>query len=259
MIHGNMATESQVSPGEETQNTAPEVVEQTTEVTTPKTVETKTDENPEEDETQKSIKRLQRRIDKRTADVYRERARAEQLAAELEQLRSKQVPDEQPNEHAKEDIEKLVELKAEAKEFAKVAERIVQSGKKAEPDFVNKLNDLRSEVGDFVQPNGLPSPFMKAVLDVCEDNGSQPEKLMLHLAKNPDVAADLADLPVIKLAARLDRIERGLSEPQPKQSSAPKPLEPVKPKPISSLEPSDNDSITDWVKKERARLAAKRG
>ena len=248
-----MNTKTQVPPGEETQNPTPEVTDEKPEVVTPEEVEAKTDETPEEDDVQKSIKRLQRRIDKRTADVYRERARAEQLAAELERLRGGQT-EEAPKESPKEDVNRLVEERAEAKLFAKTAEAIVETGKKSEPKFLEMLNDLRSEVGEFVQPNGLPSPFMKAVLDVADD----PTKLMLHLAKNPDIAGDLADLPVTKLAARLDRLQESLkTQATPKQSSAPKPLEPIKPKSTGSNLPSDDDSIEVWMEKERARMKAK--
>jgi hypothetical protein len=250
MTHGNMATEPQVSPGEETQNPAPEVVEVTTEVTTPETVEAKTEEVSEEDETQKSIKRLQRRIDKRTSDVYRERARAEQLEAELNRLRAGQTEEKpEPRELAREDVDRLSDLKAEAKLFAMTAEKIVESGKKSDPNFVSLLNDLRSEVGDFVQKDGLPSPFMRAVLDVSED----PTKLMLHLAKNPEVAGDLADLPLTKLAARLDRIERSLAEPTPKRSSAPTPLETLKPtSKTTGYHPDMSDAeFAKWRKSQR--------
>ena len=252
MTHGNMATEPQVSTGEETQNPAPEVVEETTEVTTPETVEAKTEEVSEEDETQKSIKRLQRRIDKRTADVYRERARAEQLAAELEKLRAGQTEEKpEPKEFAREAVDR--DTLKEIVRFEEKAAEIVEGGKKLEPKFTELLNDLRAEVGDFVQPNGLPSPFMKAVLDISDN----PTKLMLHLAKNPDVAGDLADLPVTKLAARLDRIERSLSEPTPKQSSAPKPLEPVKSKSSDSGLHS-NLSTEEWMKRREAEIRERR-
>lgn len=209
-----MNTENKVPTGEETQNPPPEAV--TPEVTEPEVVEAKT----EEDETQKSIKRLQRRIDKRTSDVYRERARAEQLEAELKQLRGQtQEPKQQEP-----DVNTRVELLTEAKLFAQTAERIVEGGKKSNPDFIDRLKDLSSEVGEFVKPNGLPSDFMKAVLDVSD----KPTELLYYLGKNPDIASELSDLPVTKLAARLDRIERSLGEPPQKQSSAPKPLEPVK-------------------------------
>lgn len=240
-----MNTETQVPTGEETQNPPPESVEAKPEVTDPETVEVKS----EEDETQKAIKRLQRRIDKRTSDVYRERARAEQLESELQKLRGQSEPTPQQEL----DVDARAEQIAEAKLFAKTAERIVEGGKKSNPDFIEKLKDLASEVGEFVQPNGLPSKFMKAVLDVSE----KPTELLYYLGKNPDIAGELSDLPVTKLAARLDRIERSLAEPQPKQSSAPKPLEPVKPRAKTSDLPSDDDSPDEWMKKEYARMKAK--
>lgn len=240
-----MNTETQVPTGEETQNPAPESVEVKPEVTDPETVEVKS----EEDETQKAIKRLQRRIDKRTSDVYRERARAEQLEAELQKLRGQ--PEEPKQQEP--DVHTRAEQIAEAKLFAKTAERIVENGKKSNPDFIEKLQDLRSEVGDFVLPNGLPSRFMQAVLDVSE----KPTDLLYYLGKNPDIAGELSDLPVTKLAARLDRIERSLATPQPKQSSAPKPLEPVKSKSSDSGLHSDL-STEEWMKRREAEVRERR-
>jgi molecular chaperone GrpE (heat shock protein) len=217
-----MSTEPTVETGEETLNPTPEVTE-TPEVVTPE-VEAKAEETPpEEDETSKAIKRLQRRIDKRTSDVYRTRAENEQLKAELERLKAGQT-EEAPKVES--DVYKAADQIAEAKIFAKTASEIVETGRKTDPKFMDTLRDLASEVGEFVQPNGLPSPFMKAVLDISEN----PTKLLRHLGKNLEIAAELTDLPVTKLAARLDRIEREMSQPATsKLSSAPKPLEPVKP------------------------------
>lgn len=249
MPHGNMATESLVPTGEETQNQPPESTE-TPEVVVPETAEAeKPEEKPqEEDETQRAIKRLQRRIDKRTSDFYRTQAENETLRAELEKLKAGQT-EEKP--HQEPDVERLTDEKAEAKLFARTAESIVESGKKLDPAFMESLQDLAAEVGPFVQKNGLPSPFMKAVLDVADN----PTKLLHHLGKNPDIAADLADLPVTKLAARLDRIERGLSEPTPKQSSAPKPLEPIKPSASVQKDPSQMTDLefAKWRKDQIAK------
>lgn len=244
-----MATELLVSPDAETQNPAPEVVEDT-----PTTTEA--DANPDAegeakaDDPAKTIERMQRRIDKKHAAAAAARAEAALLRQQLEQLQGK------PKDEPTEDVEKRAELIAERRVFDAAADAIVSKGKAKEKDFLPALEDLATEVGPFVQANGLPSKFMRAVLDVSET----PHELLYYLGKNPDLAADLADLPVTKLAAKLDRIERELKDKAtPKSSSAPKPLEPVKTKPSSSLLPQDNDSVDDWLKKERARLSAKKG
>jgi hypothetical protein len=248
-----MATEPQVSPGEETQNPAPEVVEETTEVTTPEQVDAKPDDEvePKGDDTAKTIERMQKRIDRKHAAAARALGENEYLKQRLAQLEGRTEEKPEPKEFAREAVDRDV-LK-EIVRFEEKAAEIVEGGKKLEPKFTELLNDLRAEVGDFVQPNGLPSPFMKAVLDISDN----PTKLMLHLAKNPDVAGDLADLPVTKLAARLDRIERSLAEPTPKQSSAPKPLEPVKSK-SSDSGLHGNLSTEEWMKRREAEVRERR-
>lgn len=239
-----MNTETQVPTGEETQNPPPEsevkpVPEQDATPDAEKSGEEKPDPHAIE---MKRLERELRKAQRNNAKLYQE------LGAVREH--SKAVPQEEAKEP---DVNARAEQIAEAKLFAQTAERIVEGGKKSSPDFIEKLNDLRSEVGDFVLPNGLPSRFMQAVLDVSE----KPADLLYYLGKNPDIASDLAELPVTKLAARLDRIERSLAEPQPKQSSAPRPLEPVKPRAKTSDLPSDDDSPDEWLRKETARMRAK--
>jgi hypothetical protein len=246
-----MNTETQVSPDAETQNPAPEVIE-TPEVTTPE-AEVEAQAEPEGDDPEKALKRMQRRIDKRTADVYRERARAEQLAQRLAELEAKGTG-EQP-EAKGQDVDSLVEERVSIKTFAEKANSIVETGSKKHADFVDTLKDLAAEVGEFVQRNGKPSPFMEVVLEVADDSPA----LLYYLGKNPDVASELADLSPLKLAKRLDRIERELGEAsKPKTSNAPKPLEPVKAKSTDSGLSSDLP-VDEWMKRREKELREKRG
>lgn len=253
MNHPTMNQETQVSTDAETQNPAAEVTE-TPEVVAPEAEAEATEKPDEGDESDKALKRMQRRIDKRTADVYRERARAEQLAQRLAELEAK-GNGEAPTAAKETDVERLVEERATAKAFAETANRIVETGTKQNSDFVDALKDLASEVGEFVQRNGKPSPFMEVVLEVSDE----PTKLLYHLGKNPDIAAELADLSPIKLAKRLDRIERELGESsKPKTSNAPKPLEPVRAKaaPNSGLDEGLSDA--EWIKRREAEIRARR-
>lgn len=240
-----MNTETQVPTVEETQNPPTETVEVKPEVTaqdaTPGAVNSG-EEKPDPHTIElKRLERELRKAQRNNARLYQE------LGAAREQ--TKAVPQEQPDT----DVNTRAEQIAEAKLFAQTAERIVEGGKKSNPDFIEKLQDLRSEVGDFVLPNGLPSRFMQAVLDVSE----KPTDLLYYLGKNPDIAGELSDLPVTKLAARLDRIERSLATPQPKQSSAPKPLEPVKSKSSDSGLHSDL-STEEWMKRREAEVRERR-
>ena len=243
-----------VSPDAETQIQAP-VVEETPEVTTPE-VEAEaevTSQDQTESEADKALKRMQRRIDKRTADVYRERARAEQLAQEVASLKAQSGQQDQPREQ--DDPKVLAREIARIERFNDQANAIVSEGTKANPDYMLAMRELAREVGDFVKPNGAPSQFMEVVLEVVD----KPAAVMYHLGKNPDLAEELADLSPLKLAKRLDRIERELNDKSnPKPGSAPKPLEPIKPEASDSgLNP--DLSTEEWMRRREKQLREKRG
>lgn len=246
-----MELETQVSPDAETQNPAPEVAE-TPEVATPE-VEPQEDTGDPHDDADKALKRLQRRIDKRTADVYRERAEKEQLARRVAELESRdeQKPEQKPNPVISEE-----QIRAQAREIARIerfneqCNAIVEKGKKLS-GFDDALVAVVSEVGPLIDQKGGPTPLMTVILE-----SEKPHELLHWLGTNPDKAAELADLTPTQMARRIDRIERDMAA-KPKTSSAPKPLTPVKPQ-ASSGAPSDSDSTEDWIRKEAARLNAKR-
>lgn len=254
---GNMSTETQEVVAGVPTETTPEVVD-APEVTTPE-VEAESSEpkeapEPEGDDADKALKRMQRRIDKRTADVYRTRAENEQLKQRLAEIENQAGKADQPT-NSETDPVVLAKQIAKVERFTEKANALVAEGTKKHSDYMGALKDLASEVGDFVRRDGLPSPFMEAVLEVAE----KPTALLYHLGKNPDLAADLADLSPYQLAKRLDRIERELNDKQtPKISNAPKPLEPVKGRGSDSdLGPGLSDS--EWLKRREAQLKAARG
>ena len=251
-----MSTETTVSPGTETQNPAPET--ETPEVVTQETVaETEHDGSTTEeggDEADKALKRMQRRIDKRTADVYRTKAENEQLRLRLSELEAKSGKPEETRDSTQADPLVIAKEIARVERFAETANRLVSEGTKKHTDYREALESLSAEVGPYVTQKGLPSPFMEAVLEVSE----KPTELLYYLGKNPEIAEELADLSPLKLAKRLDRTEREMTESsKTKTSNAPKPLDPIKPKAAESSLPSDNDSVDSWIAKERKRMEAK--
>ena len=253
-----MNTETQVAPVAETQTTATEVVAETPEVTTPEAAEATeqvevTSADNSEDEKSKALKRMQRRIDKRTADVYRERAQNEQLARRVAELEAQTGTETRPQSQ-----EPMVE--ARAREIARVerykeqAEHIVNSGTKSYPDYMVALRELAREVGDFVKPNGAPSEFMDVVLEVVD----KPAEVLYYLGKNPDIAEELTDLSPLKLAKKLDRIERELADKSvPKPGSAPKPPDSVKPRAAEATLHSEL-SVEEWMKRREKQLKESR-
>lgn len=253
-----MSTEPQVSPAAETQNPAadalnPEVATQETAVDDE--AEGVSQDEESGDDAEKALKKMQRRIDKRTADVYRERARAEQLERRLTELEAKSGQTEPKQEDSKADPVALAKEIARVERFAEEAEKLVADGSKKHKDFMPALKALADEVGPFVLPNGLPSPFMEAVREVAD----KPMELLYHLGKNPELAEELTGLSPLKLAKRLDRIEREMAEAgKTKTSSAPKPLAPVKGAAADSeLGPGLSDA--EWMRRREAQLKESRG
>ena len=248
-----MSTEPQVSPDAETQNPAPET--ETPVVVTPEAdVETEHEASTEDgDDADKALKRMQRRIDKRTADVYRTRGENEALKARLAELEASSGKTEPTRDT--DDVNVRAEQIASAKVFTQRANELVEAGTKKHSDFTSALRDLASEVGEFVKPNGMPSAFMEAVLEVAD----KPTELLYHLGKNPDIAEDLSGLSPYKLAQKLTRIEAEMTEKASvKTSKAPAPLTPVKGVASdSSLGPGLSDA--EWMKRREAQIRENRG
>lgn len=219
-----MTLETNVPPAEETQNPSAELTQDNPEVVAPETVETEgappqEPESSPEDDKEKALKRMQRRIDRRTADLYQTRAEAEQLRQRLAQL--EQPPEEGTPRQA--DPHHLAREIASVERFTEKCNAVAKDGAKKFTDFDASLKSLAAETGPLFDAHGRPGDLMKVVME-----SDAPDALLYHLGKNPDVAADLVDLTPTQLARRLDRFEREMTQAaKPKVSSAPKPLKPV--------------------------------
>jgi hypothetical protein len=194
--------------------------------------------------------RMQRRIDRKHAAAATAMAENAYLKQQLDELRGTGKT-EQKQETA--DPVALAREMSRIERFTEKANSLVAEGSKKHANYMGALKDLAAEVGDFVKPNGAPSPFMEVVLEVAE----KPSALLYHLGKNPDLASELADLSPIQLAKRLDRIERDL-DAKPKTSNAPKPLEPVKGTATDS-DLGSGLSDTEWLRRREAQLKERRG
>ena len=258
-----MATEPNVSPGNETENLPvpgsdedPNLVAEVTQDGKPAESEAPT-EDPKAEPAKKSdveiaLEKMQRRIDKQTAKVHHERGRAEALAQKVAELEARTGTTE-PTADTSNPVALAREI-ARIERFNEKANAIVTAGKEAHSDYLSTIRDLASEVGEFVKQNGAPSNFMEVVLEVAD----KPDELMYYLGKNPDIAGDLADLNPIQLAKKLDRIQRDLTDSsKPKTSNAPKPLAPVKATGASIKDPA-NMSDKEFAAWRRAQIAARR-
>jgi molecular chaperone GrpE (heat shock protein) len=236
-----MATEPTESTVADSQIPATEVEP---EVTAPDAEASIEPEAPAEaDDPDKTLKRMQRRIDKRTGDYYRARAENEQLRAQLESRGAGQT------EAKESDPQAIAREIARIDRFTEKANDLVSRGTKAHPDYMESLKSLAAEVGDFVTPNGAPSKFMDVVLQVADEPGA----LLYHLGKNPDLAEELSDLSDLRLAAKLKLIERDMGEAlKPQTVKTAKPLEAVKPINLAKKSPS-NMTDAEYAKWRKAR------
>jgi len=254
--------ETQVEPAQ-TQNapeatkTAPEVV--TPEVETAPAEEAKPEPTPEED-AERAKRSMQRRIDKRTADLYRERANNEQLVQRLSALeqRLQGAPEQLTQEYL--DARKAqIDPIALAKEIATVeriterANEVAKAGEKQfGAEFRASLNTVAEEAGPLFQPSGKTTPLGDAILD-SED----PAGLLHHLGKNPDLAAELAGLSAAALGRRIGRIEDSMAKQAVKPvSRAPTPAKPIAAnRSTGALQDMDMDAYVAARKAQGARWA----
>ena len=240
-----MDQETNVAPDAATQITAP-VPAETTDVAEPTQptegadpAEAKVvDKTPEQKELE-YLRRKATKADRNNARLYQE---SQQLRQRLEEVEKRSpAPEGERLEIAPQEFEKAV--RTQAQELARadrINERcnaIVEKGSKQFSDFSEAVATVGTEMPLF-EPNGLPTPALEVVLEA--DN---PPALLHYLGKNPNIAAELADLSPTQLARRLDRIERDMKQPR-QPSSAPKPLEPVK----ASASPSEPDPVLQPAK-----------
>lgn len=223
-----MELENTVSPSAETQIQADAPTE-TPEIVTPEP-ETQTEPEAKADDADKSLKRLERRIDRLTAARYQTAAEAQQARKEADELRARLAQYEQP-ETQPETLtpEKVLPIARQMADYLRSQERVqdkvqsVMAAGKALDGFDQACNNVNEEL-PFYAPNGAPTPFLSVVME-CES----PAVVLHHLGRNPDLAEELARLTPTQQARRLDRLESELNKkPEPKASSAPKPIEPLK-------------------------------
>lgn len=126
--------------------------------------------------------------------------------------------------------------------------------------FDERAEDFREAHDDFdevafAEDLSVSTAMTEAILD--SDLGPQ---ILYHLGHNPKEAGRIARLSPYAAAREIGKLEAKLSTPTPKKpSKAPEPINPVGGKSgVDSSLPQDSDDTDTWIKKERARLRAKK-
>jgi hypothetical protein len=235
-----MTEETNGSPVAEPEIPATEATAQET----PEVAAPENDEAAERDDPNKVVKRMERRIDRLTAARYQAEARAEQVAAQYEQLLS-QLSQEAPQQGGQQDPVALAREMSQVERITEKANGIAADGNKRFDGFGKSVQTISAEVGSLFDKRGKATPIGEAIL-AADD----PAALIHHIGTNPDLAADLADMTPIQQARKLARIEIEMSKPrETKQSTAPKPISPARAAVRDSGGLSDDLPIEEWAKR----------
>lgn len=208
------------------QNDAPE--QKTADLAQPQTDANEAEDQSQEAEgekltdEQKTIRKLQRRIDRLTAGRGAAQREAELLRERVGQLQQPQEQDEERKADPQ-DIDRLATEKAKVlhqqQTVATRAAAVMASGKKLQ-GFDEAVNAVADEV-PFTDRKGAPTPFIEAVLDT-----DKPAELLHYLGNNPEEAAAFAGLSPAQIGRRLAKLESSLVG-KAKASNAPAPIQTI--------------------------------
>lgn len=171
-------------------------------------------EQPEESEPEDDLTARNARL---ARTLREEKRRARQLELEAQALRGQRT--EQPNEAMEREIAQRAAAMAQQQAINQKANEIYGQGVKTygRVEFDESVKAVNETFGQQ----------MPVIIDTLTEIDNA-EKLIQHLADNPDVADQIALLPPHKLGAALAREAAKLSAPRPKPvSKAPPPVRPI--------------------------------
>lgn len=236
-------------------------------------------EKPEKPPKLLTEEQVNAKIEKRLARAKRsfERQLQETLERERQNFAAQQPKPQQPEGAPKleqfDNLDDYVAAKAEwvadqklEKAFAEreqAARLQAEQGRRGqvEQTWNSRVSQVRVEMPDFdevIESSGvsISQPMAEAIME--SDVGP---KVAYYLARNPDLAEEIAEMSPAQIHRAIGRIEAKL-ETEPlvkKQSSAPKPASPVGSRASNDNGLSDKLSVDDWLRARNAQLKAKRG
>lgn len=184
-----------------------------------------------------------------------------------EALTQRQAPKEVPKREAfaddeafikaqiEHEAERLAAQKLKEREQQQQQERIRESWSEKAEKAVERYPDFQTVVANPALP--INAVMVEYIAD--SDLGAD---VAYYLGKNPEKAADIAEMSPVKAARELARIEAELAaRPKAKPSNAPEPINPVSARAGSSASalPSDADDIDTWMRKEAERARKRFG
>lgn len=164
-------------------------------------------------------------------------------------------------------IEALTDWKAKQVVTTREAERAAaEKARTLATTWEQRANEFRSKTPDYLDVVGNSDvPLRQSVLEGIQESEVGPQ-LAYHLAKNPDVAARLNQLPEGAAMRELGRLEASLtaaSAPAPapapapaaRTTNAPPPVKPVA-QTAAGVQPLEKLSMDEYIKQRKAQGAS---
>lgn len=207
-------------------------------------VETKSVEKLE-----KTIARLQKRIDKKSGSEKQLQKQLDDLKAQLE---AKQAAGETvlTEEDVNTRAERLAAERLAEREFTRACNKLAEAATKIDKEFDTKVKDMGEEIGP------IPSVMIGILEDL--DNGGA---VLAHLVNNVDDAEELYALPLPKMSLRLAKLSEKLAaKPKREISKVPAPNEPVTHGRVQpAFDPRNTKMDTkEWIEKRNQQVAERR-
>ena len=201
----------------------------------------------------KKVEKLQERINRLTAERKNAPAPAPAETSSIEaQIESK--------------AQALAEEKAKLFEFNRETSRILDKGKAAFPDFLEKVSSMKAAVIDPTDSAATAryTTLINGIMETADGNHALSAKIIHELGSDPDRAEELARMSPIRLGRELSRMAE--AEPPEPTSRVPKPPSVVVGGRSPSFIPidptdtgrSDKLSTQEWMARRAADVKAKR-
>ena len=201
---------------------------------------------------------FQKRINKITADKYRERNRADAAERELQELRSKppaapastapKLEDFDYDQDAFVSAQIKHEVSRQTQEFAREsrAQQARAARQQSSQDFAKKVQESGiSDYGEVINNLVESVPLPDILVDAIQQDDKGPE-IAYFLGKNLDVADKLAGLSPMRSAVELGKISAALStKKKPKLTKTPAPVKAIGSSSVSSGKSFDDMSMDE--------------
>jgi len=195
---------------------------------------------------------VEKRINKLTAEKYAERRKREELEAKLKEVGKAPEPEQPTGKPTLEQfdfdqdayneamIDYRVQQQLDKRETAAQKAQREQAERQREAAYDKQEIDYVTENPSYVEDIQALPMFPVDTLNVIKGQENAPS-LVHYLAKNPDVAEQIAQLDTMNAAVQIGMIaaKNSAQVKTVKTSAAPDPIEPIKP---GGSTMSDNDS-----------------